>query len=253
MKRTIATELAALDEKIETFRREMETRRAVLESLAGTIAELPPPLISNESARAFFDQPGAWLTWSAPFYGENFTGADILRGLEAAGFTPMPATLCKWDDYRPHTEPGRLDDIPEKKGRYTLTDATPIAPLWIEVNGHTGPEARAYYRAGDRVYKVSVPVPAGIACVTARRIEVRGDWYYDRGSARLHFPQAWHAIGPDNGDRVAGIAAQSRAWRDTEQGISGSIYFEPYTEQDAFPLTPAALLALLITKAVARA
>lgn len=245
MTRTIKTELAAMDEHIKKTLREMETRRDVLTTLAATIAELPPPSISNESDRAFFGARGAWLSWSAPYYGETFTGADILRGLEAAGFAPLPVTLCTWDRYRAQAEPGAQSDIPETKGRYTLTDTTPIAPLWIELNGHTGAEARAFYRAGDRLYKVSVPMPAGIAAVTARRVETRGDWHYDRGSARLSFPSAWHAIGPDDGEKVAGLAAQSRAYVDTDQGISGAIYFEPYTEQETFPLAPSALLELL--------
>lgn len=248
MKRTVSDKLAALEAERERFEQQQAAERAILEALP---ADLPAPTISNTRCN-FFGIPGAHLSWGAPYFGETGpSGSEILATLEAIGFEPLPATLCRWDDYRPYPEPGAVEDIPEKKRpapawRYTLTDATPIAPLWVipRQHGHGGPDARAYYRHGGRIYLVKVAAPP-TGGVYARRVETRGSWYYERGTARLLIPDAWHAIRIESGEAVAGISSGSGAWVDTEQGISGAIYFEPYTEQREFPCTPAELLAIL--------
>ncbi len=227
--------------------RQLELRRDVLAMLPDT---LPRPTISNEDS-SYFGTPAVWLSWRASLYGEQpRVGSDILAALEASGFAPMAVTACKWDDWRVKAEPGAQEAIPDTKGRYTLKDTTPIAPLWIEPNNHTPPEARTYYQKDGRIYLVTVPAPS-TACLYARRIERLGDWSYESGSARLRYPDEWHAIRQPNGDSVAGISQLSRAYRDTEQGLSGAIYFEPYTEQEAFPLTPSALLRVLEAPATA--
>lgn len=248
MTRTVADKLAALEAKRERFEQQQAAERAILEALPD---DLPAPTISNTRCN-FFGTPGAFLSWHAPYFGETGpSGSEILATLEAHGFEPLPATLCRWDYYRPNPEPGAAEDIPETKRPmpallYTLQDATPIAPLWIIPfqHGHGDPKARAYYRHAGRIYQVTVAAPRAVG-VYARRVESRGSWRYERGTARLIIPDAWHAIRTESGEAVAGVSSGSGAWVDTEQGISGAIYFEPYTEQREFPLTPAELLAIL--------
>lgn len=238
----ISDQLAALEEKKRNAQTRIDWIQRIASELPGT---LPSPTISNESERAFFDQPGAWVSFSRS-YGETWKGSEILAQLEGAGFVPIAVTLCKWDDYRKHTEPGEQDAIPEKKGRYTLTESAPLAPLWLNPCQHTGTSAYAFYRSpAGLLLKVCVPGP--MQCrISAKRIEPLGTWYYERGTARLHFPQEWHdCMRTEAGETVATIAKDSRAWVDTEQGISGNIYFEPYTEQAEFPLTPSAMLRIL--------
>lgn len=238
---SVQSELAKLDAEYAAARKRIEIKGRILAQLP---AELPAPTISNEDSR-FFDVPGAWLSWRASYSFEAPTkGSQLLAALEGAGFEPVPVTVCRWGSWRPQPEPGALEAIPETKRRDTLTDATIVAPLWLEPSPHGGPEARAYYRKDGMIYKVTVPAP-WTAGITARRIKTRGNWYYEHGTARLLYPEAWHAIRTADGTSIAGISHLSRAYVDTEQGISGALYFELYTEQDACPLTPAQFLAVL--------
>lgn len=239
MTKTVQAALDGLHEELTKVTRRVEIKGRILAALPGN---LPAPTISNEDTQ-FFGAPGAWLSWRAS-YGDTMTGAEILAALEADGFAPLPVTVCKWDDYRATPEPGALEAIPETKGRYTLADATIVAPLWIEPNQHTGTEARAYYTKGGAVYKVTVSGPGG-AFLTARRKKTGDSWYYEPGTASVTFPEAWHSLCVDD-QPTLGISHLTRAYRDTEQGLSGAIYFELMRhEQTELPLTPAGILRLL--------
>lgn len=241
-------------EKNAQERAEKRARRERRERFEDRIyAELPPelpnPTISNESETAFFGKPGLWLSFHRD-YGEIWSGSWVLSELEKAGFVPIPSTLCKWDNYRPSTEPGQQSDIPEKGkgcfGRpYTLTDSWPLCPLHIRPEQHTGSDAIAYYRSpSGLVVKVLVPAPSGVY-LTARRREFPGGWRYESGSARIGFPESWHSINLESGECVA-LLESPRAYVDTEQGISGALYWAPVAhEQNEFPLTPAQMLAIL--------
>ena len=216
---------------------------------AQILGELPPALpcpgVSNESPRAFFGKPGAWVSFYR-HYGEDWRSSDVLAQFEAGGFQPLAVTLCKWDNYRMTAEPGAQDELPDTKGRYKLTDSVPLAPLWVVPEQHTGTHSSCYYRSpAGLILKVAVPGPA-LASIHARRRERPGDWWYESGTGKLHFPQSWHdALRAEDGQSVATVAAQSRAYVDTQQGLSGAIYFAPHVEQAAFPLTPSAMLAIL--------
>lgn len=239
---TVAKTLKEIDTEITEAVRTLETRRSIL-------LDLPPgmatPTISNTTDTPGAAEPHGWLSWRGPlrYYGapEGPSGADMLQALEAAGWQPSPLTLCQYGTWRRSVLPGLADEVPEVRRRDTLKDTTPIAPLWIEPNQHTGPEAHAFYRApGGRLYRLSVAGPSG-AAVYARRKEARGDWHFESGTARPVFPEWWHGAICE----VANIGSHTRAYVDTPQGVSGAIYFEPHTEQDAFPLTPSQLLRLL--------
>ena len=238
---TVQSELAKLATDYAKAQRRIEIKGRVLGVLPET---LPAPTISNEDSK-FFDAPGVWLSWRSRYRHEDqIPGSAILAALEANGFEPLPVTVCKWDSWRATPEPGDLEAIPEAKGRYTLTDVTIVAPVWLEPRQHCEPEARAYYRKEGTIYKVSVPAPRTMG-ITARRIETRGNWYFEHGTARLRYPEAWHAVRTADETSIAGISHLSRAYVDTEQGISGALYFELYTEQTACPLSPSQFLAAL--------
>lgn len=232
-------------------KRERRARREAFEDrIYSELPEhLPNPTISNESETAFFNQAGAWLSFHRD-YCETWAGSWILAELEKAGFVPIPATLCKWDNYRPTTEPGAQLEIPETGkgcfGRpYTLTESWPLCPLHIRPEQHTGADAIAYYRSpSGLVLKVLVPAPAGVG-ISGTRTEFPGGWRYKSGSARIHFPESWHSINLESGECVAQLESP-RAYVDTEQGISGALYWAPVAhEQNEFPLTPAQMLAIL--------
>lgn len=247
MSTTIQNYLARHAEDIAKKARSEEMRLGILAELP---ASLPQPTISNESTRAFFGQPGAWVSFSSHYERDYPKGSEILAAIEAAGFVPMAVTLCKWGDYRRTPEPGLQSGIPEVKTwgtrmEYKLTDSEAVAPLWLNPNPFTGTEAHAYYRApSGMVLKVRVQGPARCN-IQARRKEYVGGWYYERGSARLAFPDSWHSV-EHEGQPVLNVAKNSGAQVDTEQGISGQLYFTPIAhEQAEFPMSPAMLLAAL--------
>lgn len=223
-----------------------------IESRLGILRMLPPemvsPTISNLSTRA--NRPRAWLSFSIPSYKENMPSpATIVRQLEAAGWTSHPATLVKWGSYRRSPEPGLQDNIPETSASgYTLTDSEPIAPVWVVPCQHCGPGA-AFYMVGPdgNVYRVSVDLPRIACTISAEKKEPRGTWYYVRGTARLHYPEKWLALSHD-GEHVAHINAHSQASVDTEQGLSGAIYWEPTVHDQAdFPLLASEIIEQLTT------
>lgn len=147
-------------------------------------------------------------------------------------------------------ECGLLDEIPtEGKGSFghtkKLSDVEPIAPLWVTPCQFTGVEAMAFYRIGDRVYKVTVRAPLQVH-LSCRRVETPGNWHFE-GPCTVQFPKEWHAIYAQDGTEcVANISTHTRGFRDTDKGISGAVYWTPNVEQAEFLLTPAQMLAQLL-------
>jgi hypothetical protein len=225
---------------------ELEKREAIYAMLPESIKL---PTISNVS-----DGPvHAWLSFS-PEYGQDAKAfaLSIFTELEKAGAKPLPASLCQWDSYRRSVSVGHVDSIPSEKPGYGFTarpqklnDIDAIAPLWVTPCQYTGVEAKAFYELGGKVFKVSVKAPLRTH-LSCRREEYPGGWRF-YGPCTIQFPSAWHSIHTPEGESVANISQHTRGYRDTEQGISGDIYWMPLTEQDAFPLTPAQFLAALLT------
>jgi hypothetical protein len=203
-------------------------------------ADMPAPTISNGKDN---DKPNVWLTFRRP-YGDTRPGSAFLAQLEAAGFKTLPATLAKYGDWRRTVKLGLQDDIPETSSRSELKDCEPIAPVWIVPCQHCGPDAIAFYEKDGLTFRVSVPAPNSVG-VHARRVETRGDWHFERGSGRLRFPEAWHAVTDANLTPIAQVAAHSGAYVDTEKGVSGAIYFTPFLDHADFPMTGAEFLAAL--------
>lgn len=221
--------------------REMEQREEIASLLPAT---LKLPTISNVKEKS------AWISFS-PDYGMDAKAfaLSVFSELEKSGAKPLPLSLCKWGNYRRSVSPGLTTEIPdEKRGCFgstdKLTDVEPIAPLWIVPCQFTGVEAQAYYSLNGYTLRVAVkaPLQARLSC---HRVEYRGGWRFD-GACSVEFPQAWHALHNDQGECVTHISAHTRGYRDTEQGISGTIYFQPLTEQESFPLSPAQMLSKLI-------
>jgi hypothetical protein len=239
-------------EELKARRAERATREQIED---GIIAMLPDdlpkaPTISNVHAEAHCLEPCAWLGFSGPSYDPDnkWNPVAVLESLERAGWKQMPASLCQWDDYRRSPEFGLCEAIPDKKpggfsGRaYELKDVSPIAPLWIKPEQYCQPEATVFMQAPDgRAFHVYIGLGSRHNIgLTAKRLEFRGGWHYARGSAGLRFPKEWHGL------EHCTISEHTRAWVDTDQGISGVIYFAPHGEQSAWPLTASAFLASLI-------
>ena len=238
-----------MTERIEYLKRQMAKETAelavkisILETLPDSV---PEPTISNMKPDATGDQVFAWLSFHAPSYDPGNTWAPIavLQALEGAGFVQSPASLCKWGNYRRTTWPALVEDVPEQKagsfGRPDeLTDCDPIAPLWIEPQQHGQCEIRLYMRHGQRLYRIRLD-GGHIATVGARQIRRMGGWHFEPNTATVRFPEDWHSL-PD-----ATIHQATRGYVDTEQGLSGAIYFAPHGQQCDWPLKASDFLGQL--------
>jgi len=247
--------MSTVQQEIDNLTRPKPEHTVELEILR----ELPPDfkapgLSSVKDKPDGHDGTNAWASFHAPSYdpGNTWNPAAVFETLEAAGWELQPATLAQRDNYRPGPECGLLDSLRQERpsgwGRYQLTDAWPIAPVWVTPCQHTGPDANAFMRTrGGRLLRVSVDLPR-VVTVSADRVEPRGTWYYKRGTGRMHHPQHWHAINLPSGTTIAQKAARSHVTVDTEQGISAAIYWEPCGEQDAWSLKASEFVALLLAQ-----
>lgn len=211
--------------------------------------DMPAPLVYDTDASCHF-RGGYSLGWSDPSYGRGeYDPVAILRALEAHGFTPCDTSLVKWDSYRPIPEPfgaGELPAHPHGSGmasRYEVSDLWPMLPCWVRPCQHTGPRFHAYYLFGGERYEVRLSVPRSLVTVYARRVEVRGGWYYERGTAGLRHPDKLHDIRTNGGEVVAMRHAKSFATAGVVSGqdMDGALYWESVVED--FPMTPADVLA----------
>lgn len=245
MKRdTVADEIAELEKPVNDDRAK---RLAILR-------ELPPdmesPSIANirDKGDGLEGQVAAWLSFLGPSYDPDhiYNPVAVLQTLHQHGWATCPATLVQHDDYRPSPHLGEVADIPDKEGRYTVTDLWPIVPLWVKPEQHGQPEAICYLKApGGRVFRVAVKLPP-VTAPWADRVEYKGGWNFRRGTGRLRRPENWHHI-EYQGQVVAQLERHTGAQVDTEQGVSGQIYWEPVAhEQDEFPMTAADILAELL-------
>lgn len=159
----------------------------------------------------------AWVSYHGPAYDpdKKFNPVAVLEALESAGWSLIPeASLIKWDTWRRSIEPSPLavaQSHPHKSG-YRFTDGDAVAPYWVTPNQFTKVEFAAFMLAPDgNVYRVSInaPLRAHISC---RRVEYFGNWKFE-GPASLDAPKEWP------------IHPHSRAFKDTEQGVSGAVYF----------------------------
>lgn len=247
-KSTLSEKRQALAERHARQIKELEQECAILATLPDDLPQAPTIVLQGAALHAR-KRPGAWLAFSRS-YRDEWTGIDVFASLERAGFKPLPATLCRWDRYRHVVEPGAQESIPlTVVGSVTakeLTDSQPIAPVWIDLNRHTGGSAWAFYAGPEgNVYKVKVPAPSRCH-ISARRVEERGGWHFDRSSARLHFPDSWHAV-TINDVAIATVCTHSGAWCTLPDSLDGAIYFDAFFEQTNDPRipTPAQFLAAL--------
>lgn len=97
------------------------------------------------------------------------------------------------------------------------------------------------------VMKITLDIPASVS-VHAERKTNGYDWYFVRGTARLSHPDHWH--NPQiEGRTIAQKHVKSFASVDTEQGVSGAIYWEPVDHgQDDFPYSARQMLEILLSK-----
>lgn len=238
----------AIDGFTESLAEHVEHENFRLRILSELPAHLPAPTISNEKKAGRLH---AWVSWRSMDYAPEGEPKprEILAALEAAGFKWLPASLAKYGSYRRSVHVGLCDELPEEYSRSKLQDCEAIAPLWLNASmggGYDSCEALAFYMSPSGiVLRVSVKGPR-VFGATARRVEYRGDWYYETGSARLRYPEAWHSVTtPSDETPITQIAAHSGAYRDTEKGVSACLYFTPFLEPQDFPLSPAQFLARL--------
>jgi hypothetical protein len=85
----------------------------IIKSLPETLPVAPT--ISNIQEEVAPLEPRAWLSFSCPSYDPDNTWnpVDILKQLERGSFKTVPASLCKWDNYRHYPEFGYWDSIPD--------------------------------------------------------------------------------------------------------------------------------------------
>ena len=235
---TVQDQIKALENPENT---EIELKLEILRQLPETI---PAPSISNINTKGRWGEY-AHLSFSAPAYDpeKTFDPGAVLAAMEQAGWFVVPATLVQKDDYRPSPEPGTQDDIPEQIGHYTVTATWPICPVWVVPCQFCNPDARCFMRSPDgQVFDVSIDIPKALCGLQCDRREYRGGWNF-KGPAVLRFPEHWRTVAD-----IAVLHEKTRAFKDTEHGISGVIYWEP-TQHDhaAFPMTASYMLKVLLS------
>lgn len=240
-------------------RAERDAKEALSRELRDRItAELPDhiqmPTISNESLKAFFGQPGMWLSFSRRDYDKDaMDPVFTLKSMEDAGFRVIPASLCQWEHYTPSAHPGRPEDIPDtRRGGFgstdTLNSVEEIAPLWITMSFPHSRYAKAnvfMMSPSGLTVKVMLDVPFqwGAPRITARRVEHGDHVTYE--NIGLVFPPAWEVV-YNGGNSVAQRQQNTRAYRSTESSASAYLYWTMLVEREDFPFTPSEFLAVLM-------
>jgi hypothetical protein len=208
--------------------------------------EVPMPCVSNLKENPGPLAESAWLSFRTqlhyPSLGE--TPRDpvaILAALEAAGWRSHPATLCKWASWRHAPYPGLQTQMPAEKRGDKLTKSEAIVPLWFRPEQYGECAAELFMTAPDgQLFQICVEVPR-VAMVHAHRVEYHGGWRFE-GPARLHFPERWQTRADVT------VSPHSRGFVDTEQGVSGAVYFLPRVPQEEWRVPASEFLASLLTK-----
>ena len=154
-------------QKNEIIKRlEGKHRKATLEMISKLklIKMLPndltkEPTISNIDNKTKVLGVFAWVSFSRPYSHEKtgYKPWEIFEKFERDGWEIVPATLCKWNGYRPSPEPGT--NIPDDKGHgYTLTKKWDIGHTWLDLGmvKHPRTQARCYLCKFGRIIQLSV-------------------------------------------------------------------------------------------------
>lgn len=235
---TETTYTSLLQQQADALTEEHSQALAELERKAEVMRMLPPlpncPIICNWNKTTPHDVK-VWISFSAPAYDPDgkWNPVSILAAMEERGWKMIPeASLIKFDNWRRSIEPSSLADAqayPHKSG-YKFTDGDAVAPYWVTPNQYTKPEFSAYMRGPNgETYRVALGVPSLRVYISCRRIERMGGWMFD-GRASLNTPKDWS------------IHNNSAAYKDTEQGISGVVYFHA---DSAKPTASEALQSLI--------
>jgi hypothetical protein len=240
--------MKTIKEQIAYHRGQIDGATEIIGILETLPSDIMPPSVSNVYAQDA-TTPRAWLSWSGPAYDPDYTynPVDILRRLESLGWSIIPSTLVRWDDYQPSPEMGLETDIPAVKGRYKQSDLWAIVPMWMEVNRHTAPDVCFFLQSPDGVsYKVSMDIPR-IVFVVARRKDYRGGWKWESGSGRVEYPGHWEIISIDSTEMARIAHTHSRARLLGEQDLSARVFWESHGPQDEWDIPASNLLSYLLT------
>lgn len=240
--KTAAEKIAAIREAISTSQDKATAEIAVLESLP---PDIHAPTISNvkhDELKA--NDVRAWLSFRRPTWGESrdaYNPQDILADLENHGWKTHAATLVKFDNYRAAPRPGdfgKWADI-DTVGSYTVSSVSPLCPVWASFSQHTGCDLHCFMESpsGD-VFRVNVDAIHPHPRLTARRVEFKGGWRFERRSGKLDgIPDSWLIVHLDDGQSIAG---KDRAtfgsvfhYGSDPGSLDGAFYWEPYTEEAA--------------------
>lgn len=205
--------------------------------------DCPAPTISNEKENFEQGRPGAWLSFRAAGFGqEGKTGSEILKILEDSGFKTMPASVARYGQWRESVHFGLVQDLPETSSRAELENCEPIMPLWIRPNQYGDPEAGVFYEAPNgMIFRVKVPAPTKFR-LSAERREIKGDWHYVRGTAKVYGLDAYHAL-EHEGEHFAHLRSAG-AHVDTAKGLNAQVFWTLIAhEPESFPLTGSQMLA----------
>lgn len=181
--------------------------------------DIEPPCLSNLKVKA--DEVNGWCSFTRPSYDpENkYKPIAIAEALESVGWEILPASLAKYGNYRRGVHLGEPHDLPNVYSRSELKEADQILPVWVRPCQHTQPDAYFYAKTQTGLLiKVSIDVPGCGARLHARRVELLGGWHFERGTGRLHYKPQWATM-------FGGMSQHSKCYVDTEQGISGEIYW----------------------------
>lgn len=206
--------------------------------------ELPQDMVAPCISAGSFGMGGmygdatlSWLDWTLQYASDGSTALDVLRRLEASGWTLADTWRAQYGRYR-H---GIYAMLPEVHSRETLTQSEPVGPAWIEANTFGRSVCfKAHYRTpSGRVMRVSVDVALPVYCCGEREV-TKGTWRYI--SAGLRYPDAWRKLeGVTVREAVAWLGHSTPC-----QSMDGRLVF---ARDSDCTVSPADLLALLIGEA----
>lgn len=231
--KTVAEQIENLvNPKPENDHRDLKIR--ILKELP---QDIKPPVLSNIGSK--YGGVKAWCSFTCPSYdpSNSHDPIAIARSLENAGWTIQPASLAKYGDYRKSVYRGLPNELDQESSRAKLKEAEEILPVWIRPQQYTAADAYFFMKTPNGLFiKITIDVPRCGIAIYARRVETFGGWYFERGTGRMSFPTEMNTM--------FGGVLSAKCYVDTDQGISGEMYWK----KASINLTASEILAKLLNK-----
>lgn len=223
-----ASTVAEQIEMILNPKPEADHRSLMVKILQELPQDIKPPVTSNVGSN--YKGVSAWLSFNGPAYDPNNTHnpLDIVKALENVGWKLLPASLAKYGNYRAAVWFGNPDQLPEQSSRAKFVSAESILPVYVRgaQHNHSKPSLEMYMQtpSGFNV-KVLIAIPHSLCLLNAKRAHNGEYYYYVRGTGSMSYKPTW--------SKLFGGILSSRCYVDTDDGLSGELYWNHKTELSA--------------------